>query len=69
MTLFEILKNSGDEGYVNARREIWSDMWVHCQGYYDSILVCVPSSSGGEYRFSWNPDPCGLLADDWEVFE
>ena len=67
MTLFEILKDSDEQGLI-VHRMSWSDMWILCRGIYDRILVCVPSECGGEYSFPWNPDPSDLLADDWEVF-
>lgn len=68
MTFFEIARSYGDS-YTCVHRAHWFDMWIMFQGFYDPILVCVLNGSGGEYRFSWNPDPDDLLADDWEVFE
>ena len=67
MTLFEILKDSDEQGLI-VHRMSWSDMWILCRGIYDRISICVPSEGGGEYCFPWNPDPSDLLADDWEAF-
>lgn len=67
MTFFEILKDYSEDDLV-ARRTSWPDMWIWCRGVHDRIWVCVPSESGGDYCFPWNPDPSDLLADDWEAF-
>lgn len=67
MTLFEILKESGDVDFV-ARRMSWPEMWIRCRGVHDRIWVCVPSENGDDYCFPWNPDPSELIADDWEAF-
>ena len=67
MTFFEILKDYSEDDLV-ARRTSWPDMWIWCRGFYDHVWVCVPSESGGDYCFPWNPSPDELLADDWEAF-
>ena len=50
MTLFEILKDCGEEDFI-AHRMSWSDMWLWCRGVYDRILVCVPASVGANTAF------------------